>query len=373
MPIYKMEGKKDGKQRYRVRVNYIDDNGAARQTEKVVYGLPEAKDFELSLAKKIRQPLTRKDITVQELLADYLATKKHEVRETSLDKSKRILEFHIIPTLGAKRLSSLSLATLKQWKQSISEKKLSFATEKNIFGELRALLNYAIKMEYIDNQPLAKLGNFKNAYETKKTIGYYTTNEFKKFIAKAKEHAKNQADLFEWNYYVFFCIAFYTGMRKGEIHALKWNDIKNNTIHVRRSISQKIKGDDRETPPKNRSSNRDIQIPLPLVKILNEHKARYALSDKFTDDWRICGGERSLRDSSISNRNIQFTKAAEIKTIRIHDFRHSHASLLANAGINIQEVARRLGHFKIEITWNIYSHLYPKEEERALKVLNKIV
>lgn len=63
---------------------------------------------------------------------------------------------------------------------------------------------------------------------------------------------------------------------------------------------------------------------------------------------------------------------AGIKAIRIHDFRHSHASLLANEGINIQGVSRRLGHSKIEMTWNTYSHLYPREEERAVEILNKI-
>ena len=83
-------------------------------------------------------------------------------------------------------------------------------------------------------------------------------------------------------------------------------------------------------------------------------------------------GDKCLRDTSITNRSIQFAKAAGVKIIRIHDFRHSHATLLANEGINIQEIARRLGHSKIEITWNIYSHFYPKEEERALKILNEI-
>ena len=64
--------------------------------------------------------------------------------------------------------------------------------------------------------------------------------------------------------------------------------------------------------------------------------------------------------------------AAGLKAIRIHDFRHTHASLLVNEGINIQEIARRLGHSKIEITWNTYSHLYPREEDRAIAILNKI-
>ena len=73
------------------------------------------------------------------------------------------------------------------------------------------------------------------------------------------------------------------------------------------------------------------------------------------------------------SRNEKFAEIAKVKKIRIHDFRHSHASLLANNGINIQEIARRLGHTNIEITWNIYSHLYPQQEEKAVEILNKIV
>lgn len=144
-------------------------------------------------------------------------------------------------------------------------------------------------------------------------------------------------------------------------------------MHVRCSISQKMKGEDRETPPKNRSSYRDLQIPLPLKKLLAEHYKRYKGVDGFTEDWRICGGMRCLRNSSMSNRNNQYAELSKVKHIRIHDFRHSHASLLANEGINIQEIARRLGHSRIEITWNTYSHLYPREEERAVNILNKIV
>ena len=82
---------------------------------------------------------------------------------------------------------------------------------------------------------------------------------------------------------------------------------------------------------------------------------------------------KALRDSSVQKMNVKIAADEGLKVIRIHDFRHSHASLLANEGINIQEIARRLGHSKIEITWNTYSHLYPREEERAVKVLDKIV
>lgn len=87
----------------------------------------------------------------------------------------------------------------------------------------------------------------------------------------------------------------------------------------------------------------------------------------------ICGANKPLRDLRIQKRYVEFSQLAGIKTIRIHDFRHSHASLLANEGINIQEVARRLGHSDVEMTWNTYSHLYPREEERAVAVLDEII
>ena len=73
----------------------------------------------------------------------------------------------------------------------------------------------------------------------------------------------------------FFALAFYTGLRKGEIHGLQWDDIEGNALTVRRSVAQKLKGGDRETPPKNQSSIRTLQIPAPLLSILAAHKKRW--------------------------------------------------------------------------------------------------
>ena len=75
---------------------------------------------------------------------------------------------------------------------------------------------------------------------------------------------------------------------------------------------------------------------------------------------------------SIDKRNRKYAEAAGLPRIKIHEYRHSHVSLLANEGINIQELARRLGHSNVQETWNTYYHLYPRAEERAVEVLNKI-
>lgn len=375
MPIYKMNGRRDGKQKYRVRINFIDALGKARQVDRVTYGSDEAKILELKLMQEIRHEAPAKRITLRELFDEYCEVRKNEIRESTLDKFKRIMEYHIMPELENIKLEKLDTRLLAQWKLSMENKDISLHTKQAAFSVFRTLLNYAVKMEYISKNPLVRVGNFKSSGEMKKEMDFYTADEFKKFISVARQNAQEaekRGFLSEWDYYVFFVIAFYTGLRKGEIHGLQWGDTSKGYLSVKRSVSQKLKGGDRETPPKNTASIRTLQMPIPLKKILDEHKKRWKQYEGFSSSFKVCGGTKSLRDTSIENHNKRFAQLAGVKKIRIHDFRHSHVSLLANNGINIQEIARRLGHSKIEMTWNTYSHLYPKEEEKAVEILNKI-
>lgn len=374
MPITKTNLKKDGKLQYRVRVNYIDANGKHRQVERTAYGLAEANQTEQRLINEFKEKKTVScKITVQELYDEYMKYHESETRSTSHASTANKLKMRVLPYLGNYRLDKLTQQVLANWKIEIGKQDISLRTKRNGYTSLSALLNYAVKMNYITKNPLTVIGNFKetNAIEaTSKEIHYYTSDQFIKFISACKDNCKTVID---WGYYVFFNIAFFTGARKGEINALKWSDIEGNIMHIRRSIAQKLKDGDIETPPKNKSSIRDLQMPAPLIEILKEHHERQRKASRlFTDEFRICGGERPLRDTSIENKNIAFSKAADLPHIRIHDFRHSHASLLANEGINIQEIARRLGHSNVQITWNTYSHLYPREEDRAIEVLNRI-
>lgn len=375
MPIYKMDGKKDNKQKYRVRLNYIDNLGTSKQLDRVAYGLEGAKQLERELNYQTNKEAPEKALTLQELYNEYIDAKKYEVRETTLKKINQNLNIHVLPYINNIKIDNLNNQTINKWKQTIEKLELSIRTRKNIYSDFRTLLNYAVKMEYLTKNPLIKVGNFKAPLDFNKDINYYTADEFKIFSNTLKSivtTSEEEGILYNWHYYVFFNIAFYTGLRKGEINALQWNDIKENYLSVSKSVSQKLKGVDRITPPKNKSSIRTLQLPIPLINILNEHLTRCKKIDNFSTYFFICGGERAIRDTSLENINIKICNIANIKKLRIHDFRHSHVSLLANEGINIQEIARRLGHSDIKMTWNTYSHLYPREEERAVEILNKI-
>ena len=376
MPIYKMTGRRDGKQKYRVRINFIDLLGKKRQIDRVVYGAEEAKLLELQLKKSIKDETPSKGMTFSELFEEYCTSRRPELRESTLEKTRKIILRHVMPTFHSVQIRMITAAMVRRWKTQINQQDLSIHTKQNIYGAFRTVLNYAVQMEYLSTNVLVKIGNFKQTLQIRNEMGYYTPDEFKKFISAAKANAEKydrSGILREWDFYVFFAVAFYTGMRKGEIHALEWRDIKDGYIHIARSITQKLRGADRETAPKNKSSVRSIQIPVPLMEILDEHRKRWNDYSGFNDRFKVCGGIQCLRDTSIENHNKLFSSESGVKKIRIHDFRHSHASILANNGINIQEIARRLGHSNVEITWNTYSHLYPKEEERATKILDKIV
>lgn len=369
MPIYNTKKKnKDGITKYQVRINYTNNNGENKQLTRIAYGLKEAKQLELTLSNKSKKG-TIKKMTVDTLCKEYIKAKKYSVRETTLFKKERILLEHVIPHLKDKSLTQLNVKTLTEWKIKIESRKFKINTKKSIYGELMAMLNYAVKMEYLQSNPLSKVGNFIDPYEAKRDIQFYTPEEFLRYKQCALERAREQNF---YDFYVFFAIAYYTGARKGEIHALRWSDYDGCTISIRKSIAQNLKGGDRETPPKNKSSNRDVKLPTPLISILDEHYERMRQTTGFTENYHICGGIRALRDTPLSNENFKNAKAANLHRLRIHDFRHSHASLLANAGVNIMEISRRLGHSNIEQTLNTYSHLYPKEENIAVQVLNKI-
>lgn len=367
MPIYKLDSSKNGKQGYRVIVNYTDTNGNKKRKSQCVYGKQEARELESELLKSVKENPNAVKITIKELYKEYIKVKAHEVRRSSLTKTKSILENHVLNTPLAKtRLDKLSKRILQDWKNEIAKKDIKVTTKNNAYRELNTLINYALKMDYILKNPLKDIGKFKEPYFTtqEEKIRYYTKEEFDKYIAVAKDTRSTYID---HACYVFFILAFYTGMRKGEINALKWSDLDGNIIHVRRSVSLKNGFD--ETPPKNESSVRSLKVPRIVLDVLNEHRAIQKKNFDYSEDFRICGGIKPVPDSTLEYHNQLYAEKAGLPHRTIHEFRHSHATFLINSGVNIMEVSHRLGHADVKMTLNTYSHLYPSTEEAAIKAL----
>lgn len=213
MPIYKTEGKKNGQQKYRVRINYVDNTGTPRQITRVTYGNAEARNLEARLQREIKEAPPETHMTVKQLYDEYIAAKKHEVRETSLAKTKNRLELHILPYFKNTHLDKLDTAALSRWKSKLSESGLAVSTRRGAFGEFRAMLNYAVRYGWLAKNPLPAVGNFKDAYELneQEKLHYYTAEQFKKYIACAREKASS---ITVWGYYVFLLLSLITQERE---------------------------------------------------------------------------------------------------------------------------------------------------------------
>lgn len=129
-------------------------------------------------------------MTVQKLYDKYMEVKANEIRETSLRKAECVLSLHVLPQLKDVKLTKLNTEKLLNWKTGIEQKDIGITTKKHIYSYFRSMLNFAVKMEYLQSNPLVKVGNFKDAYQSRESIDYYTANEFKKFISAAQSEAE---------------------------------------------------------------------------------------------------------------------------------------------------------------------------------------
>ena len=162
-----------------------------------------------------------------------------------------------------------------------------------------------------------------------------------------------------------FLLLYWTGMRIGELLALTYNDInlEEKTISTNKSY-QRLKGKDMITQPKTPKSIRVITMPDFLAEEFREYCSHlYGIMKK----------ERLFRFTKSHMEHCMATgiERSGVKRIRLHDLRHSHASMLVDMGVAPLEIAERLGHEKVETTLNTYSHLYPSTQSKLAGLLDK--
>lgn len=173
-------------------------------------------------------------------------------------------------------------------------------------------------------------------------------------------------------------IAVYTGMRRGEVLALRWSDLnlEKRTLTVSRSLEQTKAGGLRFKEPKS-GKMRALSLPILAVTALKKHRAEQAerrllIGAGYQDnDLIVCAADGTpAKPDTLTSDFSQFSKRHGFG-VRFHDLRHSHASQLLRQGIPVQVVSERLGHAKVSITLDIYAHLLPGMQEGAAQSIDK--
>lgn len=360
MAIYKLTDKskfpkkyKNEKELYYYRCYYTDLHGKRKQRKSKLFNRKkDAEDDERYFFNSMKDLSFKKNITLEELMIDYLEYKKDKVRDSTIDTIKSSYKY--FEDIKDIVVEDMTLKQFENWKKTINEYSFQTGYKNTIYKRFRALLNYGVKFHDMKINIINKITNFTNPNEIKKEMLFYTLDEFKQFISYEKE--------LKW--ICFFSTLFYAGLREGEALALNWNNINfdKNTISITKSISTRKKGINYVIlPPKTKGSIRTLPIPKNLsnsLKMLYNEVIKYS---NFKKEWFVFNDTLPLPTTTIQKRRDKLVELSGVKRIRIHDFRHSYASLLISKGANIVLLSKLLGHDDVSTTLNTYSHFYEND------------
>lgn len=353
MPAYKDKSNNT----WYVKFRYKDYTGTIKQKTKRGFKLKgDAVQWEHDfLALRQGNP----SMPFSELQKDYLEDAKSNLKQISYETKKSRIKLWIEPYFNSQPVDSIDADAVRQWQNEINTatgkngKPLSAGYKKNLVVELGSIFSFAVKYKHLPGNPVSIAGD--RIGKKARRCDFWTLEQFKQFLETFPEH-----DI----YYTAFMTLYWTGMRLGELLALTVADVQPDRIRINKTYHT-INGKPVVTAPKTAKSNRDIHINPELSKLLEEHKQKLYKPHKADRLFPI-------GDTTLTIHFKAHAKAAELPEIRVHDLRHSHASLLINQGADALLVSERLGHEDVTTTLNTYSHLFQSKQTEIVDKLSDI-
>ncbi|MEQ7106296.1 site-specific integrase [Enterococcus gallinarum] len=288
---------------------------------------------------------------------------KTTVKASTLLKTERVFKNHILPAFGNKPIQDIKPMDAQNQMNNWHKKLVRASMVMNYAG---LVFDYAIRMQLINMNPtkVIKKPVRKESVREDKDMNFYDKDELKKFMAALENNNNFRA-------FVYFRLLAFTGMRKGESLALKWSDIdlEKQTLYINKAVSRSATGLYIQTP-KTPSSIRRISIDDKTVSILQEYKKESPDGLVFqSEDGGILSPAKPRKWYLTAMKNLP----DDFKQISIHGFRHTHASLLFEAGASIKDVQSRLGHSDIQTTMDVYTHVSKTAKEQLANRFNNYV
>ena len=355
---------KDGRS-YFFRIKYKDIVGITHDyTSPKFKKRSEAVDEEALYRIKVQQQsICTTTLTFENIINEFILDKSKKVKKQSLIKTKNQLKH--LNSIKKIKINDFDLAKYRSFLNELENKKMSISYSNKILGLLKAIIIYSNKYYNTSDVILKFIENFKNNNEYKKEMLFFTYDEYKKF----------DSVIDNFMHHTFFELLYYLGLRQGEAQALNWNDIdfNKNEISITKTLTTKIKGEKWTiSTPKTKGSRRILPLPKQLSNDLKQLKSNAKKYNDFKNNWFVFGNSLCFPENTIQTNKNKYCKLAGVKQIRIHDFRHSCASLLINQGASIALVSKYLGHANITMTLNTYTHMYKSELIDITNILNNL-
>lgn len=366
---------KTGKKRYKFSIYVGKDSSTGKSIlirKSSLKSLKEAREAylkaELAIETGEYKPIHEKRLKLSELIEMWYKVYQPTVKESTFATTKRIVNEHVVKELGNIYLDKLSVI---QCQKAVDKwfRDAPGTYKKYIFYTSDAI-EYAIKLEIIDKNPMKNVVRPKVKNVHKEFTNFYSKEELQRFLQYAKSYNQKA--------YTFFRLLAYTGLRRGEALALKWSDIdfKENVVSVKRTLTKGLGNKVIVQTPKTSSSYRKVAIDRNTASVLKEWKQeqrKQQIVININQDQVVFNrGKESipLSDGCIVNWNNIISKQAKLKRITIHGFRHTNASLLFEAGVSMKDVQTRLGHKSVKTTMDIYTHVSKQHQNKAVEKLD---
>lgn len=366
--------KKDGSKAYMFNLYLGTDPVTGKQRRTTRRGfrtMAEAKTalsrLELEVMENGLPTSKRKIMTFKEVYKMWFEQYKTTVKESTAYTQNNIINVQILPYFGSFRVDKIDTAFCQKQVNRIFKNLKNY---NNTINLTRQIFDYAKVMKQIKANPMNDVivpKKRKTLDNDNKQVNFYNKDQLKTFLETLKKYAPYQM-------YVVFRVLAFTGMRKGELAALKWSDVdfKNETISINKTVALDSTGKFNIQTPKTRKSVRTISVDTITLNALKIWKNKLR-KELFKQGKNIDKGDGFIfhtENGKLILKHINYflttvIKKYDLPPIKPHGFRHTHASLLFESGASIKEVQDRLGHENIKTTMDIYTHVTKSAREKT--------
>ena len=359
---------KKGEKRYRFKVYLGTDPVTGKRIETSRQGFKTKKEAQIALNrlqldyKENKYKTSNRNYTFNDVYKRWYSSYKNTVKETTAHVLAYRYEKYFKDDLGSLLIGKITTDYIQKYINSFSKKIYSY---KKIFEVVVYVFNYAYHQGIIENNPLNRVVYPKANQELKRNNNTGKNNFYSK---EELTYLLNELKDYNEQLYMLIRLLSFTGMRINEALALTWNDVSfiNKEIKISKTLAyDKLAKKIVVNTPKTKTSRRVIDVDDNTMLDLKKWKMDQSTKERNLLFTSVDGGY--VRYTSVALELKRFYKKHdEIKPVTLHGFRHTHASLLFEAGLPMKDVQTRLGHSNIQTTMNIYTHVTQQHQKKAV-------
>lgn len=304
---------------------------------------------------------------LNELYEIYVNDVELEKKRTTLDSISYRYKNRLKDRFGDLELKDITLDMIKDYqKEMLYEEKLSADYINRVIGILKQILDCGVIKGYVAINPLSNIKKVRDQYNVKKEPVVWELETFKVFESCIDDDIDR----------LLFNLLYFLGLRKGELLALKWNqvDFEKKSIHIISTAVQIVGKGQVITTPKTTHSIREIIMNDSMFDLLSEYYFKVKMQYEVTSHLFVIGSEKMISFSALDRKLSKYLKKSGVEKITLHGFRHSHATMLSRLTTDIKSISERLGHESIDVTINTYIHSNSSAQRQLASLLeNEVV